>query len=106
MFSCSDFEEILEKVNVGDFTYLDPPYAPSCSSSFIGYNTIGFPLEKHLKLFEMVKKLPKFVMSNLHVHLIIEHFKTDRYQYKEILAKRCINSKNPGQMVVEVLISN
>jgi DNA adenine methylase len=100
------FEESFKNVSVQDFVYLDPPYAPINSTSFVGYVADGFNIDKHKKLFELTKSIInkncKFIMSNADVDLVKDSFKD--YQIITILCKRSINSKNPESKVNEVLI--
>ena len=46
----------------------------------------------------------KFIMSNSNVKELKKIFKS--YNITKILAKRCINSKNPESKVYELLITN
>ncbi|MDA9172998.1 Dam family site-specific DNA-(adenine-N6)-methyltransferase [bacterium] len=105
-FVNSDYSHSIKKIKKGDFVYLDPPYAPKNSNSFIGYVADGFSLEKHKTLFSEIKKLGKirFVMSNAKVDLVTENFR--EYFCEDIAVKRAINSKNPGLLTTEVLIYN
>lgn len=106
VFMCNDFTSSLEMVKLGDFVYLDPPYAPETEKSFVGYVADGFNLDMHLKLFDMVKNIPNihFVMSNSNVDLVRDNF--EGYNIDEITARRAINSKNPGSKTKEVIIYN
>jgi DNA adenine methylase len=105
IFECCDFEISLSNVLNGDFVYLDPPYAPETTTSFVGYTDDGFSIEQHIKLFNLTKSLPtQFLMSNSNVALIKEHFSD--YNTQTILCKRSINSKNPESKTTEVLIKN
>ncbi len=90
--------------NVNDFIYLDPPYAPINNTSFVDYNIDGFNMDKHKKLFELIKKNNKckFIMSNADTPFVREEFKD--YNIISILCKRTINSKNPESKVNELLI--
>jgi DNA adenine methylase len=98
------FEKIKENnINENDFIYLDPPYAPENSKSFVGYTKDGFNLEQHEKLFELSKEF-KFLMSNSDVDLVKNSF--NEYTIKTISCKRSINSKKPGSKTNEVLISS
>ena len=101
-----DFTSSLNKVKKNDFVYLDPPYAPVNSKSFVGYVAGGFNLKNHKELFKTVKNLEeiKFVMSNSNVELVTDNFK--EYQYESITARRAINSKKPGSTCKEVIIYN
>lgn len=105
-FEQSDFKDSIKKIKEGDFVYLDPPYVPENTKSFVGYVGEGFNLEMHKKLFNEIKKLEKikFLMSNAKVKLVIENFK--EYNSEDIRARRAINSKNPGSKTIEVLINN
>ena len=88
------------------FVYLDPPYAPIKANSFVGYVSEGFNLDTHKLLFDKIKKLKnvKFIMSNAKVDLVMKNF--EDYNIEDIIAKRAINSKNPGLLTTEVLIYN
>jgi DNA adenine methylase len=107
-FIHSDFKKSIEKVKEGDFVYLDPPYAPETNNSFVGYVTGGFGLNMHKSLFDEIlnlsEKKTKFLMSNSKVDLVLEKFKD--HNIENIIARRAINSKNPGSLTTEVLISN
>lgn len=103
-FICLGFNDSLRRVADDDFVYLDPPYAPENSNSFVGYNASGFSLQNHQDLFEMTKRLPNFLMSNSNVPLVLGSFET--YNVEKITAKRAINSKNPASTTKEVLITN
>ena len=106
VFIHSDFKESVKNVKDGDFVYLDPPYAPETKKSFVGYTVGGFDLESHNKLFESIKKWDNinFVLSNAKVDLVVNHFKD--YECEDIIARRAINSKNPGAKTTEVIIYN
>ena len=105
-FNHSSFSESIKNVKSDDFVYLDPPYAPENSKSFVGYVADGFNLETHKLLFNEIKKLnkTKFVMSNAKVDLVMDYFK--EYDYEDIIARRAINSKKPGSITTEVIIYN
>tara|TARA_B100001059_G_scaffold130941_1_gene131035 strand:- start:1175 stop:2074 length:900 start_codon:yes stop_codon:yes gene_type:complete len=105
-FICAGFNKSIKCVKKGDFVYLDPPYAPGKSKSFVGYVADGFKLSDHIQLFTHIKKMKgaKFVLSNANVELVMEHFKD--YKYDDILARRAIHRDNPGTKAKEVLIYN
>ena len=110
-FSVADFTESLslQRVLVGDFVYIDPPYAPETSTSFVGYTATGFTADMHLTLFDNIKKVGKagipFIMSNSYVPLILKHFDKDEYEHTCITARRAINSKNPAATTKEVIVA-
>jgi len=103
--NCS-FTESIKNIKDGDFVYLDPPYAPESSKSFVGYVADGFDLETHIMLFDEIKKLEniKFVMSNSNVDLVTDIFK--EYNCDSVVARRAINSKKPGSTTTELIIYN
>ena len=104
-FHCSSFEKTFEKINKDDFIYLDPPYAPENSKSFVGYTLLGFNIDQHNLLFSICKKF-KFLMSNADVDLVKNNFMDNKYTIKTILCKRSINSKKPGSKTNEVIIKS
>jgi DNA adenine methylase len=107
-FICCDFTASIDNVNTGDYVYLDPPYAPLNSKSFVGYTADGFDLATHHNLFkhiiEMEGRGVDFLMSNAKVGIIDEYFSS--YIIDDIIARRAINSKNPASITTEVLVSN
>lgn len=110
VFTCSDFSKSLLAVRPNDFVYLDPPYAPETSTSFVGYTENGFNIENHNELFSLVHKMTdndiKMMMSNADVTLVRDNFTDTRYNISSILCKRSINSKNPESKAKEVIIKN
>jgi DNA adenine methylase len=105
-FKYMSFKESIKNVKTGDFVYLDPPYAPENSNSFVNYVVDGFSLETHKLLFDEIKKIDKikFIMSNANVELVTDNFKD--YNCQEIMARRAINSKKPDSKTTEVIIYN
>ena len=105
-FIHNGFIESIKNVKRGDFVYLDPPYAPENSKSFVGYVECGFNLKTHESLFAEIKKIEniKFIMSNAKVDIVTNSFKD--YNCQDIVARRAINSKNPGSTTTEVIIYN
>jgi DNA adenine methylase len=109
IFTHCSFSESLQKIEPGDFVYLDPPYAPENHTSFVSYTSDGFNLENHALLFkhcqEMTSKHVKMVMSNAHVKLVTDAFPPP-YTTKIISCRRAIHSKEPDARTNEVLITN
>ena len=107
-FIHSDFIVSITSIQSGDFVYLDPPYAPENTKSFVGYVADGFDLDMHKTLFAEIKKMAahniKFLLSNAKVELVTEEFK--EFASEDIVARRAINSKKPGSTTTEVLIYN
>jgi DNA adenine methylase len=109
VFQAMDFEASLNEVssNEDDFVYLDPPYAPETTKSFVSYTKVGFDLLQHKKLFDMCQAVKKrFMMSNADVTLVRDYFAPDTYSVHSITCKRAINSKNPDSKTKEVIIKN
>ena len=118
IFECCDFTVSLMRPIVAsggsgdhsDFLYIDPPYAPETTTSFVGYTEKGFNIENHNKLFGLIHDLTyanyKVMLSNADVSLVRSNFTKDRYHTTPILCKRSINSKNPDAKAKEVIIMN
>jgi len=107
-FMCIGFEKSLQRVKRGDFAYLDPPYAPEKTTSFVKYNSDGFDIEQHKKLFTMCENLAsnkiRFMMSNSNVELVTTTFQRDKYIVETIECRRAIHSKNPAMKTNEIII--
>lgn len=107
-FECLDFEHTLKNVSSDDdnFIYLDPPYVPVESDSFVSYSVDGFDSEKHTSLFNMLNNdiNCKFVLSNSKTKMVEKHF--ENYNQETINCKRRINSKKPGSTTDELIIYN
>ncbi len=103
-----DFTESIKLVEIGDFVYMDPPYAPENETSFVGYTDVGFDIESHNKLFKLSNELKNtgkyFIMSNADVKLVRDSF--SGFNIESIDCKRSINSKNPGAKTKEVIIKS
>ena len=111
IFECCDFNLSLKNTENNDFVYLDPPYAPDTSTSFVGYTEKGFNIENHQNLFRLIHNLTdnnrKIMLSNADVTLVRENFSDKKkYNILSILCKRSINSKNPDAKTNEVIIKN
>lgn len=110
IFSTNPFSESLKLPTSGDFVYLDPPYAPENTTSFVSYTADGFTEDKHKALFKLCNNLTtinvKVLMSNSDVNLVKNAFPPPQYTIKTIECRRAINSKNPQAKTNEVLISN
>lgn len=109
VFTTQGFEESLVLVKQGDFVYLDPPYAPETSTSFVGYTADGFTEELHKTLFQMCDGMTTihnvaFMMSNADVKLVRDSFPQQKYKIEVISCRRAINSKKPESTTNEVII--
>ena len=122
IFECRDFNSSLDNIttdnittdnittdNTKNYIYLDPPYAPETSTSFVGYTENGFNLDNHNCLFKLIHKLSDknlIMLSNSDVSLVRNNFTDEKYNITSILCKRSINSKHPEAKVKEVIIKN
>ena len=110
IFTCESYADSLARVSGHpdeDFVYLDPPYAPETSKSFVGYTADGFSLDDHKILFSICDKIEaRMLMSNADVALVNAAFAGAQYTKKTISCKRSINSKSPESRTNEVLITN
>ena len=112
VFEVKDFKESIKNIRADDFVYLDPPYVPENTKSFVNYTRCGFSLEDHEYLFASTKKLEnlnvKVMMSNSDVDLVNESFNNPDFNFhiKSIICKRTINSKKPSSKTNEVIIKN
>lgn len=109
-FTHCSFNDALNKIDSGDFVYLDPPYAPENDKSFVSYTSDGFGIDNHNLLFnlcsEMKAKNVKMLMSNAKVKLVTDAFPEHSYTTKVMNCRRAINSKEPDARTDEVLITN
>ena len=112
IFECIDFNISLisDNYQINDFIYLDPPYAPEKTTSFVKYTENGFDINNHNKLFTLIHKLTekniKIILNNSDVSLVRDNFTNDKYNITSIICKRSINSKNPDAKSNEVIIKN
>lgn len=110
IFNTHSFVDSLQRISSGDFVYLDPPYAPENTKSFVAYTSDGFDIDKHRALFklcgEMARKNVKFLMSNADVKLVKDAFTSPDYTTNTLSCRRAIHSKDPNTKTNEVLITN
>ena len=92
----------------GDFVYLDPPYAPADTKSFVSYNKSGFKEADHKALFEACHTLRtngvSFLLSNSDVDMVTKEFPEADYDTQVLSCRRAIHSTDPSQRANELLI--
>ena len=110
VFSVSSFPDVFSRAAAGDFMYLDPPYAPETTKSFVSYTSDGFKLTDHKTLFALCaavkEKKVSLLMSNADVTLVRDAFPAPLYTTTVISCRRAIHSKEPDSRTNEVLITN
>ena len=110
VFSVSSFPDAFSRAAAGDFMYLDPPYAPETTKSFVSYTSDGFKLTDHKTLFALCaavkEKKVSLLMSNADVTLVRDAFPAPLYTTTVISCRRAIHSKEPDSRTNEVLITN
>ncbi|MDV0442555.1 DNA adenine methylase [Methanorbis furvi] len=89
-----DFEQVMPKIQKGDFVYLDPPYHPLSSTAyFTSYTTGPFGLEEQERLFKMFREADRkeaFVMlSNSVAPEILEMY--EEFFVERVPVLRLIN---------------
>jgi DNA adenine methylase len=110
VFSVSSFPDAFSRAVAGDFMYIDPPYAPETTKSFVSYTSDGFNIADHKTLFarcaELKEKKVSLLMSNADVTLVRDAFPVSLYTTTVISCRRAIHSKEPDSRTNEVLITN
>jgi DNA adenine methylase len=110
VFTVHSFPDAFSRVVAGDFMYLDPPYAPETTTSFVSYTSDGFDINTHKTLFahcaELKKKKVNLLMSNADVSLVKDAFPAPLYTTTVISCRRAIHSREPDSRTNEVLITN
>lgn len=107
---CSDYREVLEVAEKGDFIYFDPPYLPiGKHSDFKRYTKNFFYKEDHENLASIFTILDKrgcyVLLSNSYHEDIVRLYKG--YNQKIVEAPRFINCKGNGRgKIKELMISN
>jgi DNA adenine methylase len=102
-----DFRLVLERVQTGDFVYLDPPYVPlNGTSSFTSYTAGDFGLEDQKELAEVFAALDQkgclLMLSNSDTPLVRELYAP--YRLETVKATRVINSRTDGRGEINELV--
>jgi DNA adenine methylase len=110
IFTTAPFTQSLREAKAGDFVYMDPPYYPVNSDTFVAYLKGGFKADDHNEFFKtchlMTTAGVKFSMSNAAVDTLRTQFPGPTYMTKKIECKRAIHSKNPAAKAEEFIIRN
>jgi len=86
IFVCESYVDSLVRITKQDFVYLDPPYAPETSTSFVAYTASGFSLDDHKRLFSICNKTEaQILMSNADVELVNNAFAEPKYKKKQLV---------------------
>lgn len=108
---CSDFENSIDRVNEGDFVFIDPPYTVAHNKNgFIEYNQNIFSWQDQERLAKCVKKLivknAYFIMTNA-CHESIKILYNDIGKVYEIERSSTISGKmNARIRISELIITN
>lgn len=105
-----DFEVACEGATLGDFVFLDSPYAPLNPTSFESYTKEGFDIESHRRLAKLFEELTArgcyCMLTNHNTDLINELYGNKGYKIDVVSVKRMINSDASNRVGEEVIICN
>ncbi len=105
-----DFEAACEGAGVGDFVFIDSPYAPLNPTTFESYTKEGFDIESHRRLANLFDELTTrgcyCMLTNHNTELINELYGNKGYTIDVVNVKRLINSDASNRVGEEVIICN
>jgi site-specific DNA-adenine methylase len=88
--------------------YVDPPYLPKNSTSFVTYTATGFPEDEHEQLFCILDYFETlnigFVLSSSNVDIVREIFPEDRFLTAVVPTTHLLKPNARHEAVSEVLI--
>lgn len=103
-----DYREALGGITRRDFVFIDPPYYPMKTDSFLRYATGCFGVEQQKELKELCDKLTKkgvrLMQTNSDCDEIRELY--TGYNLVEVNVRRCINAHVDGRRGKELIICN
>lgn len=106
----ADFETTLENAGIGDFVFLDSPYAPLQPDSFTSYNKEGFGMESHRRLARLFDDLTArgcyCMATNHNTEFVRELYGNKGYRMDVVSAKRMINADGDKRTGEEIIICN
>lgn len=105
-----NYKDIINHMQKGDFTYLDPPYPPlNSTSNFTQYTAEGFTKEDHKELALFSRELTRrgcyVLISNSDTEYIRSLFKDDFHIF-ELEVTRLIRADGHRYKVRELAITN
>jgi len=108
-----DFREGLEKVRIGDFVYMDPPYVPvSTTSRFTEYTNRSFDWSDHQALARQAQRIGEEIgcyvlISNSFQQRVKQLYEDFGFIVRRVRANRTIASRPASRKRIdELLISN
>lgn len=103
-----DFETVCGMARVGDFVFIDSPYAPLNPDSFESYTKEGFDVESHKRLARVFKEMTDrgcYCMLTNHDTEFINELYSD-FKREVVDVKRMINSDAKKRVGTEIIITN
>lgn len=107
-FRCGDFVDAVKDAEMGSWIFIDSPYAPLTSTSFVDYAKEGFAYEDHVRLARLYKEL-----SNRGVYCMLTNHDTELirdlyrgFNFTEVDVRRSINRNGDNRKGKEVIITN
>lgn len=107
-FKCGDFEQAANGINPKDLIFIDSPYAPLTTTSFVDYTKEGFSYEDHIRLADFYMELSDYgvycMLTNHDTELIRDLYKG--FNFTEADVRRSINRNGDNRKGKEVIITN
>ncbi|MEJ5249592.1 MAG: DNA adenine methylase [Caldilinea sp.] len=109
---CAPFDTVIERAEVGDWVYFDPPYVPvSQTANFTSYYANGFTLQDQERLRDICIALSQkevYVMvSNSDAAIVRSLYASPYFAVDEVQANRAINSNGAKRgKITELVITN
>lgn len=105
-----DFQNVCKEAKMGDFVFLDSPYAPLNPTSFDAYTKEGFDIESHKRLANLYDELTArgcyCMLTNHNTEFIHELYDNKGYRMDVVGVKRFINSDASKRVGEEIIICN
>jgi DNA adenine methylase len=106
--SCHGYENAIDKVNEGDFVYIDPPYIPIDHLSFTQYSKGNFGKKEHKELSNFCDSIDSkgayFMLSNSDTEDTRDIYLKEGRFSKEFRVSRSIASKAKNRVKAKELI--